>query len=777
MANIDRREFFKLVGAGGVGVGAGFMLGESIKHPVEYLIPEVVPPEQFSAGIATWYNTVCGMCPAGCGISVRTREGRAKKIEGNPAHPVNQGRLCAMGQAGLQQLYNPDRLTTPLLRTGERNSIDTGGSFTPATWEQGLASVAERLHSLRASNTGSRVCLLTKGVRGHLAQLFEVFMSELGSGQLLHYDFAHPHTLYAANERFFGERKLPYYDLKNTRYLLSFGADYLGTWLSPVHHSLGFGHSRQAQARGHFVQIEPRMSLSGAAADEWIAARPGTEGLLALGLARHIVASGYYQGADREHWADALTTYSAEHVSDLTGVPAATVVHLAEAFAQAQPSLAIGGHGVGNHSNGLNTLIAVNALNYLVGNLGQPGGLVFNPAASFAEDSAPASHPRQASYRQMLELAEQARQGNIEVLIINDTNPLFTLPEAAGFKEALANIPLVVSLSSFMDETTAQADVILPSHTYLESWGDDMPEPGVGFPVGALSQPVVSPLYNTRATGDIILGLARQLGLEETLPWNTMQEYLQLGWREIYQHGAGITGQSFDSFWRKVLKAGVWGEKTHREHQSFTLAKSVIDNIDVPAPEFSGARENYPFVLHPYLSPTLHDGRGANLPWLQELPDPTTSVVYGSWVEINPVTAGKLGLTEGDLVEVQSPHGSITAPVYVYPAIMPDVIAMPIGQGHAEFGRYAKNRGANPLKILAPQMEAHTGSLAWGATRVNVVATGRKQKLVKTGGTSRDLGREIIQTTHSQAEGHTSAGPDLVPAPIPMLIPTKELPS
>jgi molybdopterin-containing oxidoreductase family iron-sulfur binding subunit len=132
---------------------------------------------------------------------------------------------------------------------------------------------------------------------------------------------------------------------------------------------------------------------------------------------------------------------------------------------------------------------------------------------------------------------------------------------------------------------------------------------------------------------------------------------------------------------------------------------------------------------------------------MQELPDPMTSVVYGSWVEMNPATARHLGLTEGALVDIESLHGRIRAPVYVYPAIMTGVIAMPIGQGHDEYGRYAKNRGANPIEILSPQMEQHTGALAWSATRVKIVATGRRVKLVKTGGTSRDLGRKIVQTT------------------------------
>ena len=189
MSNIDRREFLKLVGAGGVGAGAGFMLAESIKHPVEYLIPYSLPPEEFSPGIATWYNSVCGMCPAGCGISVRTREGRAKKIEGNSLHPVNQGRLCSLGQAGLQALYNPDRLTEPMLLHGDRGSDD----FLQTTWEAGLAAVTERLTATREA--GGNIYFLSAGVRGHLADLLELFMRELGSPNLLDHEVTHPHSV------------------------------------------------------------------------------------------------------------------------------------------------------------------------------------------------------------------------------------------------------------------------------------------------------------------------------------------------------------------------------------------------------------------------------------------------------------------------------------------------------------------------------------------------------------------------------------------------------
>ncbi len=796
MASIDRRDFLKLVGAGGVGTGAGFMLREAIKHPVENLVPYPIPPEDFSPGIATWYNTVCSMCSAGCGITVRTREGRAKKIEGNPSHPVSQGRLCARGQAGLQVLYNPDRVTTPLRQTGERES----GDWLPLTWTEGLAQLSGRLGELSSSGQGGAVCLLSEGQRGHMHGLFEQFVAEIGSERLVYYDYDHPHPLLAAMNRLFGASQLPYFDLGNTNYLVSFGADYLGSWLSPVHHGLGFGRSRQGREdlRGRFVQIEPRMTLSGAAADEWIAASPGTEGILALAMANRIVGQGAYQGDDADAWAAALAPYSADAVAEQTGVSAETITRLADTFAESGPSLAIGGDGAGRHSNGVDALTAITALNYLAGNLGIEGGLIFNPEPVAGQGAA----ARHASYRSMLALAEDAREGRIQVLIVNQANPVFTMPEAAGIREALAAIPLIVSLSSFMDETTAMADLILPSHTYLESWGDDFPEPGVGFRAGAISQPVVSPLYDTRDTGDTLLAVAAAVNPEGGLTAASTEEYLRDRWRAIFDRDgaaesaaedaqetvaaeivevaatelapaegavateadpAGWMPDAFDEFWNSVLRAGVWGENTRAEPAVVTVDASVIDSIGVDAPEFSGSSDAYPFILHPYLSLTMHDGSGANLPWMQELPDPLTSVVYGSWLEINPATAQELGLRDGDLVEVESPDGTVSVPVLTFPAIMPNVVAMPVGQGHSQYGRYASGRGANPIEILSPQMEPETGSLAWNATRVRLNPTGRRANLVRTSGLSRDLGRGIIQTTASGEEEHASTNLRSIP--------------
>jgi anaerobic selenocysteine-containing dehydrogenase len=633
-----------------------------------------------------------------------------------------------------------------MIQNGERGD----DQFVKTTWEDGLSRSAERLAAARRDG----VYVLSQGVRGHLANLFELFMGELGSDRLLHYDFAHPHALYAANKRLFGEHRLPYYDIRNTRYLLSFGADYLTNWLSPVHHSLGFGHSRHGNVgvRGRFVQIEPKMSVSGAAADEWIPARPGTEGFLALGIAHHIVADGRYQGDDAGEWRAALADWSSGRVAGLTGVPEQTISRLAREFARAEPGLAIGGGAAANHTNGVDTLVAVNALNYLVGNIGRPGGIVFNPDPVTGGSAI----DRQANYLAMQQLVENARKGNIDVLIVNNTNPAFTLPRASGFLEAMAAIPTIVSLSSFMDETTLMADILLPSHTYLEAWGDDMPQPGVGFPVGAISQPVVAPLYNSRSTGDIVLGLAGKLGFDAAFPWTSMEDFLKDGWRKIYERGTPEPGD-FDSFWRDVLVSGVWGENARRD-DSVAIAPGVVEGMAVSAPRFAGESGDYPFILHPYLSTAMYDGRGANLPWMQELPDPMTSIVYGTWVEMNPATAREMGLADGDLVRVTSGTGSIEVPVVTFPAIMPDVVAMPIGQGHHALGRYARNRGANPIEILAPETDSASGNLATSATRVALTATGRHAAPVKTGGESRQLGRGIVQSTgtSSGSAGHSA---------------------
>jgi len=724
------------------------LYGESTKKTVELLIPQVVPPEDYSPGISTWYNTVCQQCSGGCGISVRVREGRAKKIEGNPAHPVNQGRLCPLGQAGLNALYNPDRIKTPLKRTGERGS----GQFVAVTWDEALAEVGETLGSLKSKSRADHVFLLSGGTRGHLDRLYSTFMQELGSPHYWHYDFDHPTNLYEASQISFGTTRLPYYDIKNTQFILSFGADYLGTWLNPVHNSVSYGHFRQGEdrVRGKAVQIEPRMSLTGANADEWFAIPPGTEVLLAMGIVRSALTQNLYKGPDRDELMDKFQGFAAAEVERLTGVSENDIDRIAWEFMHAKPGLAIGGGGAAAGTNGVTTLLAINLLNYVNGNIGKAGGVLFNPEPAISGGSG----QRLGSHKEMQKFIKSMSRGDVDVLLLTSTNPAYTLPAKMKFAEAVAEVPQVVSFSSFLDETTAIADYILPTHTYLEAWADDIPEPGVGVSVASVAQPVVAPLYDTRSSGDIVLALAQTIGgtLSTKLPWTNTESYLKDSWKTIYADQAQQDPAfSFEEFWNSVLQAGVWAEnKTSPDtHRMENPVETLVDILEARPAQFSGSGAKFGFHLHPYLSQAFHDGRGANLPWMQEFPDPLTSVVYDSWVELNPKSATGMGLEDGDLVEISSGSGSIFAAVVTYPGIRPDVVAMPIGQGHTEYGRYAKNRGANPLSILGQQSDRKSGALAWAATRVKITKTGKRAGLIKTSGVSRTLGRQILGPSES----------------------------
>ena len=742
MPKISRRDLLQYIGAGGIGTVGGILYGESVQRDVEFLIPQVIPPEDYSPGVATWYNTVCRQCSAGCGISVRIREGKAKKIEGNPVHPVNQGRLCARGQAGLNALYNPDRIRTPLKNAGPRGS----GDFDEISWDEALTAVGSRIGRLKIDNDASRVRLLTGAAGGHLHVLFTQFMDLLGSPHYQQYDVTYPHALRAANKISFGSDTLPYYDIRNADFLLSFGADYLGTWISPVHHSLAYGHLRQGRAgrRGKTVQIEPRMSLSGASADEWIAARPGTEGLLALGIAHAMVSAGHYAGSDRDEWSTALQEYSPARVAAETEVSEDVIANLAGEFGSSTASLAIAGGAAAAGTNGVHSVVAVNALNHLAGNLNQPGGIILNTGQAFSGTPG----RRHAGLWEMLDLVEAMQAGEVEVLLVHDTNPVFALPRNVGFRKALENVPLIVALSSFRDETTEMADLIFPTSTYLESWGDDVPDPGVGFPVASLSQPVVATLYDTLSAGDIMLSLARQIGgeLPVSMNWASVQEFVKERWREEYTaRDTEVADQDFEGFWQAALEAGVWGQPgAAAGDRPLPSSAANLAALANPVSEFAGNESEYPLVLHPFITTTFFDGRGANLPWLQELPDPLTSVVYGSWAELNPVTADEMGIREGDVLEVESVAGTVRVPALIFPAIRPGVVAIPVGQGHAAYGRYAKGRGVNPLHIVETLMDEQTGDLAWAATRVKISNTGERLQIIKTGGVSRTLGRQIL---------------------------------
>ncbi|MCC7202217.1 MAG: molybdopterin-dependent oxidoreductase [Nitrospirae bacterium] len=742
---LKRRDFLKIVGLGGIGTGLGFMLGESTKNPAAHLIPYVVPPEDIIPGVADWYSSLCTQCNSGCGIMVRVMEGRAKKIEGNPHHPVNQGRLCVRGQAGLQALYNPDRIQTPLIRKGKRGNEE----FQEITWERSLSLLSERLAMMKRANKTERLYLLSSASRGHMNRLFEMFMTHFGSSNYMQYDLFQHKELILANKISMGMNTLPYYDIGNTNLLLSFGADFLNTWISPVNHSLGYGRMRQGRppVRGRVIQIEPRLSISGANADEWVPVRPGTEGILALGMAYTILETGLYKGGDINGWKNILSPFKPEKISGLANTGSERIRTLAKEFAVTRPSLAIGGENIASYTDGVNHIVAINILNHLADNIEKTGGIIPNTESPIK---------RLQPVKDIDTFIQDALAGNVDTAIVYNTNPAFTLPADTKVREALDHIPFIVSMSSFMDETTANADLILPTHTCLEDWGDDFTEPAAGLHTATIMQPAVSPLYATNNAGDIFLSIAKMLGngLQDRMPWNNFRDFLMYSWKGIYekQGQRSFREPAFEDFWNRVLtEGGWWGQG--KPKPLHLRADNVMNHVSSSPSMFHGDEREFPYYLILYAHSGYLDGRHANLPWLQEMPDPMTSVVWGTWVEINPETAGKMGIKEGDIVLVESPYGKLQAPAYLYPGIRPDTISIPIGQGHRTYGRYASRRGANPLDLLPGTFRKETGTIPLNSTRVRITKGNLKGTLVKMEGITKEFDRKIVQTIPPEGNG------------------------
>ncbi len=720
---IDRREFLKI--AAGVGVSTGLI--SSVRKVV--LEPFVRPPEEELPGRATWYASTCRQCPAGCGIIARVINGRARKLEGNPAHPLNRGKLCARGQAGLQYLYNPDRVQNPLRQSGGRGSRN----FTPIQWTEALDDLTATLSGLEDQ---SKVAFLGGLLPDHLLQLTTRFQAALGAPPPVVYDLHSALDGRAAigdlSKRWFGNSNLPIYDISQAEVVFSFGANFLETWMSPVSQSVDFGNMRQGQlgGRGFLVQFEPRLSATGASADEWVPVKPGTEGLIALGIGRIIVENNLGRVGSHREFAHLYRNVNTGEVAQESGLSLDRLNQLAEIFADADQSMAIPGGALTGLSNAKETLDAVMALNVIMRRLGREGG-VFLPQEFSTEGFSTASLP--SSFSDLQDLINKMNNGEVEVLFIHGTNPAYDLPVWTGFVHALSNVSTVISFSPNIDESAVQADLILPDHTYLESWGYQITSPGADHPSISGYQPVVRPLYNTRSTADVLLTLSDRLGnlIAQALPWSDEVAYIEERISNLMGSSIGIydalNPTGFWSRWRQF--GGWWSEKPIRqEPEAVGLPQ---DPLMVKKPIFAGDEQQYPFYLVPYESIALSDGRGANQPLLQEVPDPMTTARWNSWVELNPETAHQLGLSDNDLVRVISPTAQVDLPVVIYPAIRPDVVAIPTGQGHTDYGRFAGDRGANVIQLISPTPGATGPAFNWRGTRVRLEPLKVKREIAR----------------------------------------------
>src|SRR5882724_3369335 len=601
MEPMKRRDFFKIVATTGAAAATG-----GCQQATETILPLVVPNEQLVPGVASWFATVCRECPAGCGVVARNREGRIVKLEGNPDHPVNEGALCLRGQAALQGLYHPDRLSGPSVR-------EAGGPAKPILWDAAEKLVAERIGALRSAGKGRAIAVVSQLETGNLGALLDRWIQALGARPRVTLEPFGYESIRAANKITFNRDAIPHYAFEDAEVVLSFGADFIETWLSNVNYTRTFTrmHSFRDGRAGTFIHVEPRQSLTAANADEWVRNVPGTEGLLALAILRVMVDEGM---ADRR-FGEAVASVDLKRVADESGVAVATIKHVAKAFAHAKPGLAVGGGIAVTGSNATQAQIAINLLNAAAGNVGK--------TVRFGPDSA---YGKITPHAEVAALARAMAGGEIEMLVLGPgVNPAFTLPSGLKLADAIRKVAFVVSFANVPDQTSELAHVVLPATHWLESWGDYRSEEGV---LGLL-QPTMAPIRDSRPMGDTLLRVGRAaLGTEEgkgPLPWPTVEQYLKSAWEPLVK--GDLEGA--------LRRGGVFADV------ATAAVTAKIAPVDASPAKLEGDAAGLALLAYPSLR--FYDGRSAISSWLQESPDTMTQAVWDAWVEVSTETAQKLG--------------------------------------------------------------------------------------------------------------------------------------
>jgi anaerobic selenocysteine-containing dehydrogenase/Fe-S-cluster-containing dehydrogenase component len=725
--NLSRRRFLKASGLMGLTAVVNGCADVTRK-----LIPFVTDPEDIIPGEATWYATTCRECPAGCGMLAKNRDGRVIKVEGNPLHPINAGKLCPRGQAAVQGPYSPDRYREPAIRNSD-------GSLSPLSWEDAERIILTALASPGPKGRRNNVAFITDLTTGAEKQLVRRFLesTESADGFTMYEPLAYE-PLRRANEVVFGTRTVPLYRIDKADLLISFSADFLETWVSNVQFARQFAAFREPGTAGKnpFVYIGPRLSVTGANADKWIAVPPGGQSIVAFGLLHMLLMRNHapaLRGAEIERLKSSLSPFTSEYVRSRTGVQKEALEMLAGSFVKAKKPLVLA-EGLGcQDPEALDSAIAAGFLS----RLGPGGRHVIDVSRSHAlSDTARASDMRG--------LTERMRAGEVDIVFISRANPVFHFPAEWHFSEALKSARLVVSLSAFPDETNEMAHVILPTHTFLESWGEYEPESGVR----SLMQPVTGPIFNTRQLGDILLSLGCKLKGAEEFPEKDFYEILQRSW--AFREARAETVANPRLSWQQALQSGGSWVSPGLASPSAVLSGPSLGGSSfsrdprspIPDPRSSG-QGSLSFISYPTIQ--FFDGRTANRPFLRELPDPVTAITWEGWVEINPETAGRYGIAKGDLLTIKSEAATGRVAVYPYPGIAPGVLAMPMGYNRNVFSRYTHSDAGQAARSGGKGLDPAGGSIG-SPCFVTIEKTGIRTILAHTDGSSFQHGRDIVRS-------------------------------
>ncbi len=707
---IDRRSFLGLglgAVAGGAVSPAGIKLMDDLSIWTQNWPWTPVPPD----GEVTYENSICSLCKGSCGITIKKAAGRAIKIEGQKDHPVNKGGICLHGISGLQYLYDPSRIKSPLIKKG--------GRFEKTSWDNAITLVAKKLAQIKDQKKPESLACISGNSSGSTAGLFKRFLKVFGSNQF-YFEPSMDSTLDTIAEKMHGTDNTISYDIDNANCILSFGAGLIEGWGAPV---LAFkANALRKEKKARLIQIEPRLSNTAASADKWLPVNPGTETDFALGLCNIIIKIKkdelynipYISQTDDGFLAFANLVekeYTPEKVAQTTGIDLSVLNKIAHEFAWADKPIALPGKGRGDNAGDTREFAAVHALNALTGNINVKGGVWVKRREKFLnfpyenlDNTAKKGflQPRHSSFNTLMNKLAKAETSSIQALFILNSNPCYTMHDCDKIVQAFQKIPFKVSFSSFMDETAKLSDIILPSHTFLERFEDIISSSaGVARKSLSLARPVVKPIFDTKNPGDAILMIAKALkgNMADNFPWENYEACLKsvLGdnFNPLNKKGWVILNDKAPFFKPpmdfSIITEGAGSPAIQGDKKSFPLTLIQIDNIRIP----DGAVACSPFTVK-IVSDKVIKGKDM-------------------LVEINPRTAEKLRLSHGDKAKITTPLGSAMVRINIFDGIMPGVIGMAQGLGHTLDNEYVAGKGVNVNKLIAPVIEPISGQdAAWG---------------------------------------------------------------
>ncbi len=718
-AGFTRRDALGLVGAGAAlaGCRGGWTPPESDPTGRALAKPPVPGADFYSTGEERWFTSCCAQCPAACGIRVRVVEGRAVRIEGHPDNPLNRGGIGPRGLSALQGLYDPDRITGPLARRG--------GVLVPIGWDEALAHLSESMAALRASGEPERLLVWCGEERGPMRDLLLRLARAYGTPNFIDGRPGRSGVLARAMSLTAGVAELPVYGWEQAGAVLSLEAGLVEDSCQSVYFTRMAAHFRRDRAqRARLVHLGPMLDLCAYNSDEWIRVHPGTSGAVALGIARLLLDASSLP-ADRVDGApafrDFVARFTPDEVAALSGVAPRALERLARSLWDQRPAFAVIDERSVACSNGLDTALAAMALNAVLGAFWTAGGVSTAPQVPLGDwpeveldavaraglarprlDGA-GRFPGAGSVHETLPEAIPARPPAIALL--HRANPLFARQQPARWRRALAAIPEVVSFSPYRDETVDQlAHLVLPDHTFLERWEIAVPAPALDRAIVGVRVPVVAPLLDTRASGDVLLDLAARLGgaVADALPWRSF--------RAACEARLEATGD--------LYRNGFWSPGVSPAERPLRVAL----HPGYAAPAWYGDPARFPLQLIAYRPLGYPEGSGANLPWLRTLRPRPGARPWMFAARVHPDSAA--GFADGDEVVIESEWGAIRAPLQLDESIDAGCIAVPMGFGHRAFGRFAEGFGANVLDLVRPGPAADTGTDLLCATRVRI-AKGR----------------------------------------------------